>query len=187
MDRTTRRQIERKARKSRLKSRRRKGTAWNSSLRPGPWNKDGKPSEQTRKTLTEDQERSLWIRVLNASLGFTLNSQGGYYPGGAEGLKWGKCMLEGCNAQATDADHMGGRSGATSPSKTDPRNLGALCTHHNRFDKGSRHWADYRPERVKVLVEKLLRQHFREDPLKPGKWEMLEAGRAWIRDLHGSL
>lgn len=187
MKRTTwRRKVKARAEKTRDKVKDVERKAWNSSLKPGPWTRDGKPSEQTKKTLSEDQERSLWIRVLNASLGFTLNGDGGHYPGGAEGLRWGKCMLEGCEAQATDADHMKGRNGATSPSKTDPRGMGALCTPHNRYEKGSVHWDDYRPERFKALVERLLPIHFEKDPLKPGVFEMTGKGRAWLRDLHGS-
>jgi len=184
MGRAEKRSLERK---QGLKKKKIEGAAFNSTLKPGPWNRGGKISQQVRKHISGDHLRSLWIRVLNASWNFAMRSPGGYFPKGKEGLKWGLCMLEGCNKIAEHGEHVFGRGGARSPSPTDPNGLGAMCAYHNMYEKGSEHWGDYRPEKLVYLIKKLAPKHFDEDPLKPGKYEMNHIGRAWIRDMYGSL
>ena len=174
-------------RKTGLKKKQIEGAAHNSTLRPGPWNRGGKISEQVKKNISGDHLRSLWIRVLNASWNFTMRSPGGFFPKGKEGLRWGLCMAEGCNKPAAHGDHVWGRGGSRSPSKTDPKGLGALCEYHNNYVKGSEKWGDYRPEKLVYLIKKLAALHFDEDLLKPGKFEMNQKGRAWLLDMHGSL
>lgn len=154
-------------------------------IKPGPWTRSGKKSPQSRKTEREDRQRSLWIRTLNASIGFSQNADDGYYPHGSEGLRWGKCSLEGCNRIATTADHRLGRSGATSPSKTDARYLLPLCTSHNDA-KGSEHWEDLRTAKLRELVDKLFPLHFDEIHGKPGVYRMNYAGKTWLRGMYGS-
>lgn len=170
-----------------LKKRQLPGRSHNSTLRSGPWNRDGKISRQVRKTLSTDHLRSLWIRTVNASWHFVRRSPGGSFPKGAEGLRWGLCNLEGCNKPGSRGDHLKSRQGATSPSKTDVRGMGVLCEYHNDYEKGSEDWGDYRPEGFKNLIYKLSGLHFDEDPLKPGKFEINSRGRSWIRDMYGSL
>lgn len=184
MGRAEKRQLERK---TGLKKNHKKGMAFNSTLRPGPWNRHGKISQQVRKHISGDHLRSLWIRTLNASWNFTTRSPSGFFPKGKEGLRWGLCMAVGCNKPAAHGDHVWGRGGSRSPSPTDPRGLGALCEYHNNYVKGSEKWGDYRPKKLVVLIEKLAVIHFEEDPLKPGKFQMNHIGRAWIRDMYGSL
>ena len=170
---------------ARLKARRKKGTAWNSTLKPGPWTRDGKTSPQTRVMLKRDGLTSLWVRTLNASMFFTLHGEG-FYPGGAEGLSWSKCQLEGCNRMGDRCDHLWGRSGAKSK-RQDPKAMGVLCGHHNEFAKGSEDWGDYRPERFVVLIERLVPQHFDQNPLYPERLNLNRTGKLWLRRLHGSL
>lgn len=170
-----------------LKKRQLPGRAHNSTLRSGPWNRDGKISRQVKKTLSTDRIRSLWVRTINASWNFVMRSPEGSFPKGAEGLKWGVCNLEKCNRLGNRADHLKSRQGATSPSKTDVRGMGVLCEGHNDYEKGSEDWGDYRPEALKKLIYKLWALHFDEDPLRPGKFEINSRGRSWLRDMYGSL